>query len=255
MLDIMQNYIRTFIFIVIVSACSGMLRAQKTVSFYAEDSVEIYAKSYIKNPSNPYILLIHKENSSKGEFEEMAYRFLNADYNCLAVDLRVGDDYKFIDNQTVRHLKKNNQQIDAIKKDIDASINYVYKKSHQPILILASSIPATYALAEAKNNPKVKGLICFSPSGVLPSGIDLKAVLEPYDKPILLFTTRAEEQYIQPILESIPKTLLKKEYYSFKPGQKGAGILFVENEQSSKIWMDILMFFKTMRSEVPYFNP
>ena len=73
---------------------------KEKVSFPSEDGIEITADKYLVNEEYPYILLFHQAGSSRGEFRDVAEKFLKLRYNCLAVDLRSGDNANFVNNET-----------------------------------------------------------------------------------------------------------------------------------------------------------
>ena len=66
------------------NAFSQIVRKSK-LEFYSTDSLILTADHYYSNKDNPYILFFHSENSSRGEFDNIAYRFSKMHYNCLAV--------------------------------------------------------------------------------------------------------------------------------------------------------------------------
>jgi dienelactone hydrolase len=64
--------------------------SQDKVSFHAEDGLKITADLYLIDFSEPFILLFHQAESSRGEYNDIAPRLNKLGYNCLAVDLRSG---------------------------------------------------------------------------------------------------------------------------------------------------------------------
>ena len=74
--------------------------AQEKVSFFSEDSLNITADLYLNDYLNPFILLFHQAESSRGEFKNIAPKLMKLGYNCLAVDLRSGEKSNYIKNET-----------------------------------------------------------------------------------------------------------------------------------------------------------
>ena len=73
---------------------------KEKVTFESEDGVLITADHYLINQEYPYIVLFHQAGSSRGEFNEIAEKLMMLRYNCLAVDLRSGDNSNFVKNET-----------------------------------------------------------------------------------------------------------------------------------------------------------
>jgi len=93
---------------------SLFLYSQETVVFYASDSLPITASFYEKDASKPYMILLHQAGYSKGEYKETAPRLTNLGYNCLAVDLRSGDQVNFVQNETAKEAKKRKLSTDYL---------------------------------------------------------------------------------------------------------------------------------------------
>ena len=108
--------------IVIISfATLGLTRTQKEiVTFQSADSLVLTADHYFLADSLPYLILIHQQGSSRGEFETLAERFQKMDYNCLAVDIRNGGNANFISNETVRRFRQGDFSMG--REDIEADI-------------------------------------------------------------------------------------------------------------------------------------
>ena len=84
--------------IIIISLISILLASpatKKKVTFTAEDGLEITADLYVEKEEYPYILLFHQAESSRGEYNETAIKLAKLRYNCLAVDLRSGNNSNY----------------------------------------------------------------------------------------------------------------------------------------------------------------
>ncbi len=221
------------------------VNAQEVVRFYASDSLPITAYLYENDPSMPYMVLLHQAGYSKGEYKETAPRLMNLGYNCLAVDLRSGDQVNFIQNETVKEAKKRNLStgyLDA-RKDIEAAIDYAYQRSKKPVVIVGSSYSASLALIVAKGNDKVKAVIAFSPGEYFGNELKVQPQLKNFDKPVLIACSQREYPYVMELAKYIPESLKT----IFKPqegqGEHGSKALWNTSSSSKEYWLSILMFF------------
>ncbi len=224
-------------------------RAQKKVSFYAEDSLKITADLYIRDYAFPFILLFHQAGYSRGEYREIARKLMKFDYNCLAVDLRVGDNINYVKNETVRRAANGNfshQFIDA-GKDIRAALRYIKKYSDLQVVLFGSSFSASLCLMEAKGNDQVKAVIAFSPGEFFRPGTIVRDELGGFDKPLFVSSSKMEYEYIQTMLEVIPE----KQKTIYRPydgkGFHGAKALWEENSLNNEYWMELMRFFNKIR--------
>ena len=223
--------------------------AQEKVNFFAADSLKITADLYLKDYSYPFILLFHQFDGSRGEFKEIAYRLLKLNYNCLAVDLRVGEKINYIQNETAERANAKglpNNFIDA-KKDIEAAIKYVSKFNRSSVILLGSSFSASLCLITAKENNTVKAVIAFSPGEFLRPEIDVKESITGLNKPVFVSSTELEYQYILKLMSGISdeyKTIYKPKSGN---GVHGAKALWKSSESSDECWLELLLFFKRIR--------
>lgn len=224
---------------------SFQVNAQELIRFYASDSLPITAHLYENDPSMPYMVLFHQAGYSKGEYKETAPRLMNLGYNCLAVDLRSGDQVNFIQNETAKEAKKRNLStgyLDA-RKDIEAAINYAYQKSKKPVVVVGSSYSASLALIAAKGNEKVKAVVAFSPGEYFGNELKVQPQLKNFDKPVLIACSQREYPYVVELSKYIPEQLKT----IFKPqegqGEHGSKALWSSSPSSKEYWLSILMFF------------
>ncbi|MCX7862647.1 MAG: dienelactone hydrolase family protein, partial [Bacteroidales bacterium] len=230
------------IFFVLVSlSVSG----QELVTFYSTDSLKISAHLYEQDANMPYMILLHQAGYSKGEYKETAPRLMNLGYNCLAVDLRSGDQVNFIQNETAKEAKRKNlptNYLDA-RKDIEAAIQYAYQKSKKPVVLVGSSYSASLALILAKSNEKVKAVVAFSPGEYFGNELKVQSQLKNFDKPVLVACTQREYPYVVELTKYIPEHLKT----IFKPqegqGEHGSKALWNNSPTSKEYWLSILMFF------------
>lgn len=191
------------------------------------------------------MVLFHQAGYSKGEYKETAPRLMNLGYNCLAVDLRSGDQVNFIQNETAKEAKKRSLStgyLDA-RKDIDAAIDYAYQKSKKPVVVVGSSYSASLALMAAKGNEKVKAVVAFSPGEYFGNELKVQSQLKNFDKPVLIACSQREYPYVVELAKYIPESLKT----IFKPqegqGEHGSKALWSNSPSSKEYWLSILMFF------------
>jgi dienelactone hydrolase len=233
-------------FLIILSALLCLkIYSQEIVTFYASDSLPVTAYLYENDPSMPYLLLFHQAGYSKGEYKETAPRLMNLGYNCLAVDLRSGEQVNMVQNETAREAKKRGLPTNYLnaKKDIEAAINYAYQKSKKPVILFGSSYSASLALCVAKGNSKVKAVIAFSPGEYFQNELKVQDQLKNYDKPVLIACSQREYPYVVELAKYIPdnlKTIFKPQE---GPGEHGSKALWNNSPTSKEYWFSILMFF------------
>jgi len=141
----MKKILFIFYYIFLAISLSIAQVVKEKVTFEAEDGIEITADKYLENEEYPYILLFHQAGSSRGEFNDIAERFLKLRYNCLAVDLRSGDNSNYVKNETA--LKAGGQHssvsfLDAAQ-DIRAAIDYAWNLNPKEVILLGSSFSPT----------------------------------------------------------------------------------------------------------------
>lgn len=235
----------TFIFI--LSMCS-VINAQQKITFPSSDGLTITADLYVQDKSNPYIILFHQANYSRGEYTETAPRLLKLGYNCLAVDLRSGKEVNYIQNETAaaaraKHL--GTEYLDA-EKDMLAAIEYVKKISKERVILLGSSYSASLALRISKKNPSVKAAIVFSP-GEYFAKIKLKEEIALLDKPLFIGSTASEYPYIKEMVAGINSNFISWFVPSKTKGIHGSRALWATSPENEECWMALLQFFKKMK--------
>ena len=221
---------------------------QMKVKFQSKDSITITADCYKANESNPYILLFHQAGSSRGEYRDIAGKLTNLGYNCLAVDLRSGNEMNFVANETADNAKKRNLPtgyLDA-EKDMNAAIDYAFEKSGQEVILFGSSYSASLSLKIANETAKVKAVVAFSPGEYFNSDLKIKDQLHDFNKPVFIASTKKEAEYMDELT-----TYIGSKYKTlFKPnngnGVHGARALWESNSSSEEYWLALLVFFSKM---------
>lgn len=230
--------------ILILSAINGT--AQRLVTFPSEDNLTITADLYFQDKSNPFIILFHQANSSRGEYKESALKFEKLGYNCLAVDLRSGKEINYVQNETAARaaeMKLPATYLDA-EKDIVAAIAYVKKISDQKIILCGSSYSASLVMKVGNNNPNVLAVIAFSPGEYFQPKVVLKSFLTGYDKPVFVAATLKEKQFVQELTSDIPIENLMLFTPKESEGIHGSKTLWENSAESEEVWLSLMLFFK-----------
>jgi predicted alpha/beta hydrolase len=238
--------------LVFVLLCSySLIFSQELITFPSLDSLPISAQLYVKDASKPYMVLFHQAGYSKGEYKETAPRLMNLGYNCLAVDLRSGNQVNYVQNETANaalQRKLPTTYMDA-KQDMEAAINYAYEKSKMPVVVIGSSYSASLALIVSKNNPKVKAVVAFSPGEYFENQLKVQPQLKGFDKTVFIACTQREYPYVVTLLSNIPNNLKT----IFKPqdgqGEHGSKCLWASSPANKEYWLGLLMFFNKVNDK------
>ena len=244
----MGYFVNKFFLVLCYLFIYSQVLSQQTVTFTTEDGVTVTADQYVSSTQNPYIILLHQAGYSRGEYRETAPKLVNFGFNCLAVDLRSGNEVNFVNNQTAIDAKSKSlptNYIDAIP-DIKAAISYVASISSKPIILLGSSYSASLALVEATNNFKVDAIIVFSPGEYFPDKNFVKVSTETLFVPTLALSSKAEF----PAMEIMLNHISQKHLTLFKPSQgegvHGSRALWEANPNNQEYWMALTMFFSNL---------
>ncbi len=223
--------------------------AQKKVVFPASDSLLVTADSYAGSPVDPFILLFHEEESSRGEYRDIAPRLVKMKYNCLAVDLREGKENNYIVNETAgraHSLQLRINKLDCLK-DIQGAIHYAVQKSGKPVILFGSSFSASLCLLIAKNNPDVKAVIAFSPGEFFRPQVFVQDSLKGFDKLTLIAGSKPEYPYLIELAQHIPSGKVTIFVPTRSMGEHGVKALLKSDPASNDYWLSLLMFFRNVK--------
>lgn len=237
-----------FVFIFMFSVLFFVSKAQKKLTFTADDGLQITADLYETNPEQAYILLFHQAGYSRGEYRETANKITKFGYNCLAVDLRSGGEINYIQDHTALLAIQQGYSTDYLsaKKDIKAAIKWVKERSNKPIILFGSSFSASLCLMEAKDNKDIKAVVAFSPGEFFGPEISIKSEIKDLKKPIFVASSARENQYIIEMLSNIYSTN-KTIFAPKKGGEHGSKSLWKRNPNNKEYWLALTMFFSKIR--------
>ena len=221
--------------------------SKEKVTFQSEDGLTITADQYEINEEYPFIIMFHQAGSSRGEFNEIAVKIMKLRYNCLAVDLRSGDNSNFVKNETAvsaRDSSKSTQFLDT-QQDIRAAINYAFQQNPKEVILLGSSYSASLVMLEGMQNPKVGAVIAFSPGEYFGDDLRMEDALSGYSKPLFVAATQRELPYVEQMMIQLPED----GYTLFQPeseGVHGAKALWEDNSSKDEYWLALLLFINNL---------
>jgi hypothetical protein len=237
------------LFISIIVAMSS--NAQKTITFSSLDGLTITADFYENKTTDPYLLLFHQARFSRGEYKETAERFVKLGYNCLAVDLRSGDEVNYVKNETAARAREkglSTSYMDA-KQDMIAAIEFAYKQSGRRVVILGSSYSASLSLIISRENPNVSAAIAFSPGEYFERPNMIRDTIAGLDKPVFATSSDSEFPYLKELFSKVSPVNLTLFKPSKGKGVHGSSTLWAKNDGSKDCWLSLLLFFNQIKTD------
>ncbi len=230
-----------------VFSSSNVIRV-RTITFTAADGLKVTADEYLVDSEKPYILLFHEQGSSRGEFKNIARRFCKLEYNCLAVDLRNGGNNNFVSNQTARQLREEglNSGILDIEQDVEAAINYAYRKSNHPVVLFGSGANGSLSLKVAVSNPHVRAVVALSPGEYFMPEIKIQDTIAHLKKPVFISSSKAEFPYVSELASGINQDYLTLFEPKVGSGERGTASLSEQYDHSTEYWIALILFFKEL---------
>ncbi len=222
--------------------------AQLQLTFPSKDGLNITADWYPVSSNMPIILLCHQDRSSRGEFSETALKLNKFGFNCLAIDMRVGDQAREIRNLTAieaKEKKKPSRYEDA-EQDIVAAIDYLYQKYNRPVIILGSSFSASLALKLAVDNYKVSGVAAFSPGEYFTDSMYVRHNISKLLKPVFATSARSEADAVTDLLKDV-NSRIKVQYIPSSKGEHGAKVLWNQYPYNQEYWIALMSFLDKMK--------
>lgn len=191
----------------------------ETIKFNSQDQIPIIADLYIQNGEEPIVLLCHQAGYSRGEYRETAPKLNEMGFSCMAIDQRSGKEVNNVVNETAKFADSAGAKtgyLDA-RQDIEAAIDYLYKRNGgQPLILVGSSYSASLALMIGKENDKVKAVASFSP-GEYFDNMNISEQIEGFDKPLFVTSAKSELKAAIEITGKVRKEVLSL----YKPEEKG----------------------------------
>jgi len=201
-----------------------------TITFKANDGLEITADTYIQNPiENPFIILFHQAGWSRGSYKEIAPKLNKMGFNCIAIDQRSGGEVNKISNETYKRANEKElptNYIDA-KIDMEAAIEYVKKEypKAKKIIIWGSSYSSSLVLKLAGERDDIDAALAFSPGEYFKKKDYITEAAKKIQIPVFITSAKSEKKYWWDIYNVIPSK--QKQYFlPEKGGQHGSRALW-----------------------------
>jgi dienelactone hydrolase len=238
-----------FLVLILISIFIMETIAQKTITFPSKDGLIVTADLYEANPGNPYLLLFHQARYSRGEYKETAERFVKLGYNCLAVDLRSGNEVNFVKNKTAEAAKVKGLPTNYInaKPDMLAAIEYAANKSRKEVVVLGSSYSASLALLLAKENPQIRALVLFSPGEYFDKPNLIRDTIAGLGIPVFAASSADEYPYLKELFTKVNPVNVTLFKPSKGKGVHGSSSLWKKNPGSEEYWLSLLLFFDQIK--------
>jgi dienelactone hydrolase len=230
--------------LIVMNACT-----QKTITFQSLDGLPVTADLYESKKTDPWLVLFHQADFSRGEYKETAEKFVKLGYNCLAVDLRSGNEIKYIKNKTAEAAREKGlptEYTDA-KQDMEAAIDYAFKQSQKPVVILGSSYSASLSLVLAKTKPNVNAVIAFSPGEYFDKANFIRDSIQGLAKPVFGASSVDEYSYMVELFSKVNQGNLTLFRPSKGNGVHGSRALWLDNSNNNEYWLALLLFFDQIK--------
>ena len=241
-----MHKLKIYFLLLILAGFTGALKAKDKVTFESTDNIIVTAMQYKANDTMPYIVMCHDENSSKGEYRHETQKFMKLGYNCLAVDLRNGNTFDSVPNETatlvrLRQLHVGNADVQL---DIVAAINYAHSINNKKVILMGSGYSASLALYIGATNLLVSSVVVFSPTDYFGGSLKTKDVFSKYQSiPVYVASSKAESADVKKYVAAIPTAKLT----TFTPtgsGAHGSAALLPYDVDFHSYWISLLLFLK-----------
>lgn len=241
-------YFTAGIVLIVLGLSSYSVIRKSTITFTAEDGLLVTADKYFTARENPYILLFHEQESSRGEFLNVARRLCKMDYNCLAVDIRNGEGKSYVSNETAKRCREHRcpTSVSDIELDMVAAIRYAYQQSNQPVILLGSGANGSLSLKIAMEHEHVRAVIALSPGEYFLPVINIEDTIAGLKKPAFITSSQSELPYISRLASGMDTQYLTLFEPQLGEGGRGTSALSEENEHNSEYWFALMLFFKEL---------
>lgn len=235
---------QTFI-LLSVALISFALQKAETVKFPSKDGLSVTADWYRNDKRSSVIVLCHQAGSSRGEYTEIAARLNALGFNCLAVDLRSGDEVNGIRNETAQEAQiagKSRNYVDA-EQDMIAAVEYARKEyPGMKITLFGSSYSASLALKIGKDHSDVYAVIAFSPGEYFGEELNMRKSIAGFGKPAFVTGSRKEYSEISHLFNYVQGSFVTV-YSPSAEGMHGSRALLSSSEGSQEYWDQLKKFF------------
>jgi pimeloyl-ACP methyl ester carboxylesterase len=247
-----STLLRHLVILLVMVATGANTFAQSdktTVYLYAPDSLLITAEEYVLADTLPYLVLLHEQESSRGEFTGIINRFQKMNYNCLVPDLRNGGNSGYVANETAKRARNGNygNKVEDIEGDVRTVINYAAEKSGKPVVLIGAGANGSLALKACKELGSVKGTIALSPGEFFRNQFSVEDTIAGIGKPVLVLSSSMELPYMEQLLSGVDQEYKQLFAPESHEGRRGTGALTRQNPSQGDYWLSILFYFKELQ--------
>lgn len=235
-------------YVTLLLISSTTIFAQQRVTFKTSDNLTVTADYYeTEMLSNKVMILCHQAEYSRGEYKDIATKLIKLGYNCLAIDLRYGNEVNYTTNETATMARQTNfprTMLDC-EKDITAAIEYTQAIVKGARLYLwGSSFSASLCLMIAQQRSDISSVVAFSPGEFFDSNPSVKDKLSGYKKPSFVACTQSEYSYMADLFSKADQNNIT----FFKPergeGMHGSKTLWWDSSTRNEYWLALMFFLR-----------
>lgn len=223
--------------------------SQQKITFPAKDGLEVTADLYFLSSEKPYVILFHQARYSRGEYIEIAPKIVNLGYNCLAVDLRSGNEVNGVKNETAQRAREKGLPTDYIRAiaDIEGALKYVKSQTDLPFILWGSSYSASLVLVQAAKDLRTRAVIAFSPGEYFDKSDFVSSQIQNISVPVLVLSSKGECSSVKELVSSIKNQKLVTQYCPSERGRHGSSALWKLNPSNKDYWLALTMFFNKIK--------
>ncbi len=221
------------------------------LEFQSLDGLVISAKLYKATADAPVIVLCHQARFNKFSYDGIAPKLVDMGFTCLAIDQRSGGPIGSTQNETKNRAVAQQlptAYLDA-EPDIIAAVNYAYEKFNKPIILWGSSYSSTLALYIAMDNPKVAGVISFSPGNYFKDEKgSLTELLVGFKKPFFLTSSKREATGVSELIKQMELNDQQIQFIPEGSGHHGSRALWENQDGGQEYWDAITSFLSNIKN-------
>lgn len=229
--------------------------AFRKVEFESLDSLLISANLYEADPTFPMMVLCHQAKFCKNEYAGVAERFNELGYNCLAIDQRSGGPIADEPNETWLRATEQNKPTEYLdaEQDIQSAIEYAFKQSKKPVILVGSSYSSTLCVYQAIENEKVAAVIAFSPGNYFAEQRgDLTEKMRTFEKPFFLTAAKNEMPFVRELVLGRQRNENQIVFSPEGDGMHGARILWPTQFGGEEYWIALEDFLGKLKNSELY---
>lgn len=222
----------------------------KTITFKANDGLDVTADLYRVNTNNKWILLFHQAGYSRGAYREIAPKLNSMGYNCIAIDQRSGKWAEGVKNETAALAKQKGlatQYPDAYP-DLEATLKYV-KTTYGPqkVTIWGSSYSACLVfILNSKYQGFINRILSFSPGQYFTyQGKSIPDYAAMANCPVFITSSKKEAPAAKIIFDTV-NSQNKIHFIPEGEGKHGSQALWQNCKDNEEYWQAVNEFLNQL---------